>query len=58
METFPIVKRKDEAAYGTYRTKDEILAIYDQMGEANATGTAYRTSLGLPAGDGPRHLRR
>src|SRR5689334_7670220 len=31
IETFPIVKRKDEAAYGTYRTKDTILAMYDQM---------------------------
>lgn len=31
METFPIVKRKDEAAYGTYRTKDTILSMYDQM---------------------------
>jgi hypothetical protein len=58
MENFPIVKRKDEAVYGTYRTKDQILAIYDQMSEANATETAYRTSLGLPPGDGPRHLRR
>ncbi len=31
METFPIVKRKDEAAHGSYRTKDTILAMYDQM---------------------------
>ena len=31
METFPIVKRKDEAAHGCYRTKDTILEIYDEM---------------------------
>jgi hypothetical protein len=31
MGTFPIVKRKDEAAHGTYRTRDRILEIYDQM---------------------------
>jgi hypothetical protein len=31
METFPIVKRKDIAAHGTYRTKDKILEIYDAM---------------------------
>ena len=38
METFPIVKRKDikatanaEGEGGTYRTKDAILAIYDEM---------------------------
>jgi hypothetical protein len=58
METFPIVKRKDEAAYGTYRTKDQILEIYNRMATANSAGTRYRTPLALPPGDGPRHLRR
>ena len=33
METFPIVKRKDEAARGEYRTKRVILEIYDQMAD-------------------------
>ncbi|MBS3947921.1 MAG: hypothetical protein KGZ57_06430, partial [Dethiobacter sp.] len=31
METFPIVKRKDEAKYGHYRTKEAILELYDEM---------------------------
>ncbi len=31
METFPIVKRKDEAKHGEYRTKCVILEMYDQM---------------------------
>lgn len=31
METFPIVKRKDKAAHGEYRTKRVILELYDQM---------------------------
>jgi hypothetical protein len=31
METFPIVKRKDEAQHGEYRTKRIILEMYDQM---------------------------
>lgn len=31
METFPIVKRRDEQAYGEYRTKRVILQMYDQM---------------------------
>ncbi|MCK5074257.1 MAG: N-6 DNA methylase, partial [Bacteriovoracaceae bacterium] len=30
LDTFPIVKRKDEAKYGTYRTKDLILEYYDE----------------------------
>ena len=31
METFPIVKRKDESAYGEYRTKRQILEQYDAL---------------------------
>lgn len=45
MDTFPIAKRKDEAAYGTYRTKDTILNIYDMMQCAMATGTEYISLL-------------
>ncbi len=43
METFPIVKRKDEAAHGEYRTKRVILEIYDAMQQAIDTGQAYQT---------------
>ncbi|MDR3556949.1 MAG: N-6 DNA methylase [Syntrophobacteraceae bacterium] len=45
METFPIVKRKDEARWGTYRTKDTILEIYDAMAVAIRTGVPFKTSL-------------
>jgi hypothetical protein len=31
METFSIVKRKDEARHGEYRTKHTILTVYDMM---------------------------
>ncbi|MFE2269834.1 Eco57I restriction-modification methylase domain-containing protein [Streptomyces lavendulae] len=55
MTTFPIIKRKDEAAHGTYRTKDLILDIYDRMTEAQRTGTPYQTLLDPPPGQGPRH---
>ncbi|MFD7565985.1 Eco57I restriction-modification methylase domain-containing protein [Streptomyces tendae] len=55
MGTFLIVKREDEAAHGTYRTKDLILDIYDHMAEAQRTGTAYQTVLDPPPGQGPRH---
>ena len=30
LDTFPIVKRKDEQKYGEYRTKRVILEMYDQ----------------------------
>lgn len=50
METFPIVKRKDEANHGFYRTKDTILAIYDQMQTAMESGQPYKTPLDPPPG--------
>ena len=42
MDTFPIVKRKDEAIFGTYRTKDLILSAYDAMAEAKSSGRTYQ----------------
>lgn len=51
METFPIVRRKDEAKYsGEYKTKTTILQMYDQMAEAIATGQTYQTWLDPPPG--------
>jgi hypothetical protein len=51
METFPIVKRKDEKAHGHYRTKDTILEIYDAMATAIASGQPYQTLLDPPPAD-------
>ncbi|CAL9384895.1 Eco57I restriction-modification methylase domain-containing protein [Streptomyces sp. enrichment culture] len=62
LNTFPIVRRKDEAKYGTYRTKDLILAEYDRMAAAGLTlenplvdGENYTSTLTPPPGHGPRH---
>lgn len=46
METFPIVKRKDEKAHGTYRTKLAILDIYDQMAEVIRANGERRVANG------------
>jgi len=43
LDTFPLVKRKDVAASGTYRTKELILEVYDAMQAAIETGSAYRS---------------
>jgi hypothetical protein len=51
LDTFPIVRRKDEAAHGTYRTRDTILALYDQFAEASTSGTAFTFPLNPPPGD-------
>jgi hypothetical protein len=51
MDTFPIVRRKDEAAHGEYRTKRLILECYDAMAEAEENGTEYQTVLDPPPAD-------
>jgi hypothetical protein len=58
METFPIVKRKDEAAFGEYRTKRLILDVYDRMQMAIDMGDVYQTILDPPPGQGERHSER
>ncbi|MFD6189891.1 Eco57I restriction-modification methylase domain-containing protein [Streptomyces sp. NPDC060275] len=62
LDTFPIVRRKDEARYGTYRTKNLILAEYDRMAAAGVSlenplvdGENYTSTLTPPPGHGPRH---
>jgi hypothetical protein len=45
MDSFNIVKRKDEQDFGEYRTKRLILEIYDAMAEAARTDVAYRACL-------------
>ena len=51
MDTFPIVRRKDEEKYdGDYRTKRVILEIYDAMQDAIRTGKPYQTRLDPPPG--------
>jgi hypothetical protein len=52
MDTFPIVKRKDEEKFnGDYRTKRTILEIYDALAESMKAGKAYQTRLDPPPAD-------
>ena len=51
MDTFPILRRKNENRYGEYRTKRVILDMYDAMQVAAATGEPYRTVLDPPPAD-------
>ena len=45
LDTFPIVKSRDEEKFGDYRTKLFILKIYDDFATAVATRQPYRTQL-------------
>lgn len=51
LDTFPIIRRKDEAAHGEFRTKRVILEIFDEMQTASVTGKPYRTRLDPPPAD-------
>lgn len=51
LDTFPIVRKNDEKAYGEYRTQRVILEIYDAMAEASRTGQPYATRLDPPPAD-------
>ncbi len=48
LDTFPIIRRKEEAAFGEYRTKRLILALYDALAAASASGQAYISPLSPP----------
>lgn len=51
LDTFPIVRRKDEQQYSEYRTKRVILEIYDAMAGSERSGIAYQTCLNPPPAD-------
>ena len=51
MDTFPIVKRKEEEKWGHYRTKRVIIEMYDAMAEAANTGISYQSRLSPPPAD-------
>ncbi|MFV2098618.1 Eco57I restriction-modification methylase domain-containing protein [Micromonospora sp. LOL_014] len=62
MDSFLIVKKIDERAHGTYRTKEAIIAEYDRMTAAGTSSTSpfidgvnYTSTLKPPPGHGPRH---
>ncbi len=59
LDTFPIVREKDEERFGEYRTKRVILERYDAMQRAISDGKPYQTVLDPPPAD-PRlcHLAR
>ncbi len=51
MDTFPILRRKDEQRYEEYITKRLILEIYDAMAEAHSKGVPFKTRLNPPPAD-------
>ena len=54
LDTFPGVRRADEANLGEYRTKRTILDIYDAMQASFASREPYRIRLDPPPADRSR----
>lgn len=50
METFPIIRQRDEDRFGEYRTKRLIVERYDALVAADANGVPYETPLDPPPG--------
>jgi hypothetical protein len=51
LDTFSLVRQADEQKYGRYRTKEQVLVVYDALAEASRTGQPYRTPLDPPPAD-------
>lgn len=51
LDTFPIVKRNDEATFGEYRTKRLILERFDAVVDVEAAGRGYESVLDPPPAD-------
>jgi hypothetical protein len=45
LDQFPILRQKDEASFGSFRTKERILALYDDMQEAKRCGRLWKSSM-------------
>lgn len=56
MDSFPVVRKNEEKVHGVYRSKREILKVYDALATASQNGNPYRTGLDpLPAAPGASH---
>lgn len=55
MDTFNVTRRVDAASFGDYRTKMQILEVFEAMQDAIKTGVPYESALTPPPGQGPRH---
>jgi hypothetical protein len=55
LDSFFVVHKYEERDHGEFRTKRLVLAAYDAMAQAAATGVPFASPLDPPPGHGPRH---
>lgn len=53
LDSFPKVRRRDEAAFGEFRTAALIMERYDAMARAGEADVRYESPVDPPAGAGP-----
>jgi hypothetical protein len=58
LDSFLVVAKVEERDLGEYRTKRLVLAAYDALADAAATGVPFISPLDPPPGHGPRHPER
>ncbi|MEP3436030.1 MAG: N-6 DNA methylase, partial [Hoeflea sp.] len=51
VDSFTVLRKYEERDHGEFRTKQLVLAAYDAMAKAKASGTAYQTPLSPPPAD-------
>jgi hypothetical protein len=57
LDSFRVMHKYEDRDHGEYRTRRLVLDAYDRMSKA-AGGASWSPSIGLPAGQGPRHARQ
>ena len=55
LDSFPVLQKFEERELGEFRTKRLVLAAYDAMAEAAASGIPFISPLDPAPGFGPRH---
>lgn len=58
LDSFFVLRKYEERDAGEFRTKRLVLAAYDAMSQAAATGAPFLSPLDPPPGYGPRHPGR
>jgi RNA polymerase-binding transcription factor DksA len=51
LDSFTVLRKYEESDHGEFRTKRQVLEIYDAMEEAKASGAVYQSRLEPGAGD-------
>ena len=56
LDSFPVILKDEESAFGEFRSRRLVLEAYDRMAEAIANGgKGWKPLADPPAGQGPRH---